>query len=255
MRLRGALGLIFFLALLSPVPGVGYAATTLDPAKRHDSEKKTSTKSSKPATKASKPDHKTTKVAATDRAQKKSNPSKKVAEKSERPDRAGRQDSAEHAAVQHEERHDHTTSASDRSAARLNAAERVQTASSAPPDRYVGHSPNIGMLRVIGQRQIGRAAWYGGRHLGRRTASGDVLDSDRPTAAHRSLPLNSYARVTNLNNGRSVVVVVTDRGPSGGGGRLIDVSPRAADELDMKHDGVVPVAVEPVVITHRAAAE
>jgi rare lipoprotein A len=127
-------------------------------------------------------------------------------------------------------------------------------ASSAPPDRYVGPTRDVGALKVVGYRETGRAAWYGGkRHLGHRTASGDVLDDERPTAAHRSLPLNSLARVTNLNNGRSVVVTVTDRGPHGRG-RLIDVSPRAADVLDMKRDGVVPVAVEPVANVRQAVA-
>ena len=63
----------------------------------------------------------------------------------------------------------------------------------------------IGPLRVIGQREVGSAAWYGGRHIGRRTASGERLDAVHATAAHRSLPLHSLVRVTNLSNGRSVV--------------------------------------------------
>ncbi len=66
---------------------------------------------------------------------------------------------------------------------------------------------------ATGEPEVGRASWYGGRHLGRRTASGERLDSIHNTAAHRSLPLNSLVRVTNLDNGRSVIVRVTDRGP------------------------------------------
>jgi rare lipoprotein A len=121
------------------------------------------------------------------------------------------------------------------------------------PDRYVGPVRDIAAIKVVGIREVGTAAWYGGRHLGRRTASGDVLDSVRATAAHRSLPLNSLARITNLRNGHSVVVKITDRGPAGRG-RLIDVSPRAADELDMKRSGIANVAIEPVVaVAHTAA--
>jgi rare lipoprotein A (peptidoglycan hydrolase) len=108
-----------------------------------------------------------------------------------------------------------------------------------PPDRY------IGPLQVIGQREIGSAAWYGGHHIGRRTASGDRLDAVHLTAAHRSLPLHSLVRVTNLSNGRSVVARITDRGPVSQS-LLIDVSPSVADELDMKRAGIVKVTVEPV---------
>jgi rare lipoprotein A len=103
-----------------------------------------------------------------------------------------------------------------------------------------------GPVRAIGEREVGRASWYGGRHLGRRTASGERLDSIHNTAAHRSLPLNSLVRVTNLDNGRSVIVRVTDRGPVSQA-LVIDLSPSAAEELDMKEAGVVPVSVEPVV--------
>lgn len=101
-------------------------------------------------------------------------------------------------------------------------------------------------VRPIGKVETGTAAWYGGRYIGRRTTSGSRLDTIHPTAAHRTLPLNSLARVTNLDNGRSVVVRVTDRGPVSTS-LLIDMSPRAADDLQMKHAGVVPVRVEQVV--------
>jgi len=108
-----------------------------------------------------------------------------------------------------------------------------------PPDQY------IGPLQVIGQREVGAAAWYGGHHIGRRTASGDRLDAVHLTAAHRSLPLRSLVRVTNLSNGRSVVARITDRGPVSHS-LLIDVSPSVADELDMRRAGIATVAVEPV---------
>lgn len=122
-----------------------------------------------------------------------------------------------------------------------------QVALAGPPDRYIAPP------RPAGARQIGRAAWYGGQHVGMRTASGTVLDTIHPTAAHRTLPLNSLARVTNMKNGRSVVVVVNDRGPMSPS-LIIDLSPNAAQILDMVHDGIVPVSVEPVAMTETAAA-
>jgi rare lipoprotein A len=106
--------------------------------------------------------------------------------------------------------------------------------------------PKPTLVRVVGLSETGKAAWYGGRYVGRRTSSGDRLDTIRPTAAHRTLPLNSLARVTNLKNGRSVIVKVTDRGPVSTA-LLIDMSPSAAEQLAMKDDGVVPVKVEQVV--------
>ena len=101
-------------------------------------------------------------------------------------------------------------------------------------------------VRVVGKSETGTAAWYGGRYVGRRTTSGATLDNVHATAAHRTLPLNCLARVTNLRNGRSVVVRVTDRGPVGNS-LLIDMSPRAAEMLQMKEAGLAPVRVEQVV--------
>jgi rare lipoprotein A len=97
--------------------------------------------------------------------------------------------------------------------------------------------------RAVGRGQFGKAVWYD--HVGRPTASGEILDTATPTAAHRSLPLASFAKVTNLDNGRSVVVKINDRGPFTRG-RILDLSPRAADVLDMKQAGVVAVVVEPL---------
>lgn len=112
-------------------------------------------------------------------------------------------------------------------------------------DRVVGSARAESRLKAVGQSEVGTAAWYGGRHLGLRTASGARLDAVTPTAAHRSLPLNSLVRITNLRNGKSVICTINDRGPWGGN-RLIDVSPKAADELDMKRSGIARVSVEPV---------
>jgi len=126
-----------------------------------------------------------------------------------------------------------------RSLPRHALAGRQEAARLPPPDEY------IGPLQVIGRREIGAAAWYGGRHLGRRTADGERLDAVHATAAHRSLPLHSLVRVTNLINGHSVVARINDRGPVSHS-LLIDVSPRVAEVLDMKRAGIVKVAVEPV---------
>lgn len=92
-------------------------------------------------------------------------------------------------------------------------------------------------------RQVGVASWYGGRHQGRLTASGEVFDENKLTAAHRTLPLVTWARVTNLENGRSVEVRVNDRGPYIDG-RVIDLSTRAAEELGMSQQGLARVRVE-----------
>ena len=92
-------------------------------------------------------------------------------------------------------------------------------------------------------RQVGTASWYGPGFQGRRTANGERFDQNALTAAHRTLPFGTRVRVTNLNNERSVVVRINDRGPFVRG-RVIDVSRAAAVRLDMLRAGVVPVRVE-----------
>jgi rare lipoprotein A len=90
---------------------------------------------------------------------------------------------------------------------------------------------------------IGMASWYGAAFHGRRTANGEVYDMASLTAAHPTMPLPSYARVTNLSNGYSVIVRVNDRGPYHGG-RVMDVSSRAADMLGFKGAGTAKIKVE-----------
>jgi rare lipoprotein A len=89
----------------------------------------------------------------------------------------------------------------------------------------------------------GRASWYGPNFHGRLTANGEVYNQYTLSAAHPTMPLPSYARVTNLKNGSSVMVRVNDRGPFHGK-RIIDVSAKAADLLDFKNAGVADVKVE-----------
>src|SRR6266705_4924773 len=92
-------------------------------------------------------------------------------------------------------------------------------------------------------REEGMASWYGDDFHGRLTANGEVFDMGSLTAAHPTLPMPCYARVTNLGNGKSLIVRVNDRGPYHGN-RLIDVSNRAAELLKFKGNGVARVRVE-----------
>jgi rare lipoprotein A len=89
----------------------------------------------------------------------------------------------------------------------------------------------------------GLASWYGSNFHGRMTANGEVFDRDSIAAAHTTMPLPSYARVTNLQNGHSMIVRVNDRGPFHGN-RVIDVSERAAAALGFRQSGTARVRVE-----------
>ena len=107
-----------------------------------------------------------------------------------------------------------------------------------------------------GYRERGTASWYGWEFHGRKTSSGPPFNMFELTAAHKSLPLPTYVRVTNLDNGRSTVVKVTDRGPFVGT-RLIDLSYAAADRLGMLDHGTAPVevaALEPYQFLPKLAA-
>ncbi|WP_129141669.1 septal ring lytic transglycosylase RlpA family protein [Modicisalibacter coralii] len=93
--------------------------------------------------------------------------------------------------------------------------------------------------------QSGRAAYYSDAYQGSRTASGERYDRASLTAAHRRLAFGTRVRVTNLDNGREVVVRINDRGPFTPG-RVIDLSYRAAQRLDMVASGIAPVRLEVV---------
>ncbi|WLP95579.1 septal ring lytic transglycosylase RlpA family protein [Psychrobacter sp. M13] len=94
-------------------------------------------------------------------------------------------------------------------------------------------------------KQTGLASWYGRKFHGRKTASGETFDMNGLTAAHRSLPLNCYVKVTNKTNGKSVVVKVNDRGPFHGN-RVMDLSYGAAKQLGITSKGVGNVSIERV---------
>jgi rare lipoprotein A len=96
-----------------------------------------------------------------------------------------------------------------------------------------------------GFSETGLASWYGADFHQKRTANGERFDMNGLTAAHRSLPFDSYVRVTNVANGRSVVVRINDRGPFIAD-RIIDLSAKAARQLGIKEDGVARVRIEVV---------
>jgi rare lipoprotein A len=103
-------------------------------------------------------------------------------------------------------------------------------------------------------KEVGEASWYGPGFNGHKTASGEIYDQTKMTAAHPSLPLGTEVKVTNLENNKKVDVEITDRGPYGKG-RAIDLSKAAAKKLDMTEDGLSNVKIEttkPVQKSHKA---
>ena len=93
--------------------------------------------------------------------------------------------------------------------------------------------------------QTGKASWYGSGFHGKKTANGERFDMNTLTAAHRTLPISSRVRVTNLANGKSVVVRINDRGPYHGN-RVMDLSKAAAQELGFIRTGTAQVKIEPL---------
>ena len=119
--------------------------------------------------------------------------------------------------------------------------------------QYVGHYKIGDPYQVFGvsyfpqnyedYEETGMASWYGDDFHGKPTANGETYDSESMTAAHPTLPLPSMVRVTNLRNGKSVIVRVNDRGPFAKS-RIIDVSEMAADRLEFKDHGTTEVKIE-----------
>lgn len=102
------------------------------------------------------------------------------------------------------------------------------------------------LTKVSSFSQTGKASWYGNQFHGRKTASGERYDMNALTAAHRTLPIPSYARVTNTKNGKSVIVRVNDRGPFHGS-RVMDVSKAAAQKLGFISQGTTHIKIEQVL--------
>ena len=95
----------------------------------------------------------------------------------------------------------------------------------------------------IGQTETGMASWYGNPYHGRRAANGEIYDMEKLTAAHRTLPFETWVRVRNMENGKNVEVRITDRGPFAKG-RIIDLSRAAARQIDMLGPGTAKVKVQ-----------
>jgi rare lipoprotein A len=114
--------------------------------------------------------------------------------------------------------------------------------------RLVGHEYTVAGRTYVPQEVsrysvVGLASWYGSAFHGRLTANGEVFDRYSISAAHKTLPLPSYARVTNIRNGRSIIVRVNDRGPYHSN-RVMDVSERVAEVLDFKNIGMTQIKLD-----------
>lgn len=105
------------------------------------------------------------------------------------------------------------------------------------------HVPVSVKPAAIGETETGIASWYGVPYNGRRAANGEVYDMEQLTAAHRTLPFDTWVEVTNLENKKHVDVRIIDRGPFVNG-RIIDLSLAAAREIDMVTAGVVKVRIK-----------
>jgi rare lipoprotein A len=108
-------------------------------------------------------------------------------------------------------------------------------------------TPGQEVIDHSGQPQRGPASYYGREFNGRKMANGRRFNPNSNIAASRSLPLGTTAKVKNLENDRQTTVKVEDRGPYVPG-RILDVAPKAADDLGMREQGVAPVVVEPVAV-------
>ena len=94
--------------------------------------------------------------------------------------------------------------------------------------------------------QVGMATWYGEQFAGKKTANGERFDPNKMTAAHRKLPFGTWVEVRRVDTGRVVRVRINDRGPWGDDKRIIDVSKRAAEDLELVRDGVARVELRVV---------
>ena len=119
-------------------------------------------------------------------------------------------------------------------------AERLDKLPSIPP-APAGHIDNSGRTAK------GGASYYAKRFANRKMANGRRMNPDSNVAASKTLPLGSVAKVTNLDTGKSETVTIQDRGPYVDG-RIVDLSPKVADRLDLKEKGVAPVEVKPITL-------
>lgn len=138
----------------------------------------------------------------------------------------------------------------------LNAEQLAQIPDATPVAEPFSQYGNASQYSVLGKnytvmakaknfKQVGMASWYGKQFHGRKTSSGEKFDMYKLTAAHKNLPIPCYARVTNTENGKSVIVKINDRGPFHGS-RVMDVSWAAAAKLDMVGKGTAKIKLEVV---------
>jgi rare lipoprotein A len=148
----------------------------------------------------------------------------------------------------------HDTESTDGPSSRLITANDVRDAvpKDEPLARYGNHSPYtvLGKTYTVlpsskGYHERGIASWYGSKFHGRRTSSGELYDMHLATAAHKSLPLPTYAEVTNLDNGRKMIVKINDRGPFHED-RIIDLSYAAAIKLGVDKTGTARIDVRAI---------
>jgi len=114
------------------------------------------------------------------------------------------------------------------------AAEAIAEQKATPPDRS-------------GKKRVGKASYYHPMFNGRKMAGGKRFDPNGANAASKTLPLGTIARVTNLANGKSAIVEIQDRGPYVAD-RIVDLSPKTAEAIDIKHQGVARVEVAPITV-------
>jgi rare lipoprotein A (peptidoglycan hydrolase) len=126
------------------------------------------------------------------------------------------------------------------------AAPKTSAGVQPPPSQLVPVQPTAKKTPAGPAKlpQTGEASWYGAQHQGKPTASGTIYDQARLTAAHPSLPFGTKIKVTNLANGKSVEVEITDRGPFAGN-RIIDLSQAAAKALEIIDSGTATVRLDP----------
>lgn len=128
----------------------------------------------------------------------------------------------------------------------LASCTNVQQPAVAPGNVYTENNQTYAILSSSkNYREQGIASWYGRRFHKKRTSSGERYNMYKLTAAHKTLPLSTYVRVTNLKNGKQVIVKVNDRGPFSSN-RLIDLSYAAAKKLGILGRGIAPVNVEAI---------
>lgn len=123
------------------------------------------------------------------------------------------------------------------------AAQEAERLNKMPP---VEHAPT-GHIDHSGRKEKGGASFYGGHFANRKMADGRRMNPNTNSAASKTLPLGSVVKVTNLENGKSATVQIQDRGPYAKG-RVVDLTPKVADQLDIKHKGVAPVEVKPITL-------